>query len=102
MKSNVSTLFLYPSRVIALLSVKYSGRVEMDVFKLQLRRGETITKITIDPEPCKTMLLEKLRESYWSLGDCCLCLQHTYVQGSAMAAMGEWRDEVGCSKLTSV
>ena len=26
----------------------------------------------------------------------------TYFQGSGMAAVGEWRDEVGCSKLTSV
>ena len=26
-----------------------------------------------------------------------LSLSATYVQGSAMAAVGEWRDEVGCS-----
>ena len=31
-----------------------------------------------------------------------LSLSATYVQGSAMAAAGEWRDEVGCSKLLSV
>ena len=31
-----------------------------------------------------------------------LSLFATYVQGSAMDAAGEWRDEVGCSKLTSV
>ena len=30
-----------------------------------------------------------------------LSLSATYVQGSAMAATGEWRDEVGCSKLTT-
>ena len=29
-----------------------------------------------------------------------LSLSATYFQGSAMAAAGEWRDEVGCSKLT--
>ena len=31
-----------------------------------------------------------------------LSLSAIYVQGSAMAVAGEWRDEVGCSKLTSV
>ena len=31
-----------------------------------------------------------------------LSLSATYFQGSAMAAAGEWRDEVGSSKLTSV
>ena len=30
-----------------------------------------------------------------------LSLSETYFQGSAMAAMGEWRDELCCSKLTS-
>ena len=70
------------------------------------------------------MLLEKLRKSDRSLGYCCLCLQHMFKDqpslvtrpwllegasiglgtrlGSAMAAAGEWRDKVGCSKLTSV
>ena len=31
-----------------------------------------------------------------------LSLSTTYVQGSAMAAAGEWREEVGCSKLTII
>ena len=31
-----------------------------------------------------------------------LSLSATYVQGSAMAAAGEWRGEVGCSKLSNV
>ena len=31
-----------------------------------------------------------------------LSLSATYVQGSVMAPAGEWRDEVCCSKLTSV
>ena len=38
--------------------------------------SQPVVKITIDPEPCMTMLLEKLRKSDRSLGDCCLCLQH--------------------------
>ena len=62
--------------------------------------SQPFAKITIDPEPCITMLLEKLCKSDRSLGDCCLCLQ--IFSGSAMAAAGEWRDEVGCSKLTSI
>ena len=36
------------------------------------------TKITIDLEPCMTMLLEKLRKRDRSLTDCCLCLQHIF------------------------
>ena len=49
--------------------------------------NQPVTKITIDPEPCVTMLLE----SDWSLGDC--CLSAPYVQGSAMDAVdsGETR-----------
>ena len=39
---------------------------------------QPVAKITIDPEPCMTMLLEKLRKSDRSLGDCCLCLQHIF------------------------
>ena len=38
--------------------------------------SQPVTKITIDPDPCMAMLLEKLRKSDRSLGDCCLCLQH--------------------------
>ena len=59
--------------------------------------SQPVAKITIDPEPCMAMLLEKLRKSDRSLGDCCLCLR-----GSVMAAAGEWRCEDGCLKLTSV
>ena len=62
--------------------------------------SQPVAKITTDSEPCMTMLLEKLRKSDRSLEDC--CLSATYVQVSAMVAAGEWRDEVGCSKLTSV
>ena len=40
--------------------------------------SQPIAKITIDPEPCITMLLEKLRKNDRSLGDCCLCLQHMF------------------------
>ena len=29
-----------------------------------------------------------------------LSLSATFIQGSAMVATGEWRDKVGCSKLT--
>ena len=38
--------------------------------------SQPVTKIAIDPEPCMTMLLEKLRKSNRSLGDC--CLQHIF------------------------
>ena len=40
--------------------------------------SQPVAKITIDPEPCMTMLLEKIRKSVRSLGDCCLCLQHMF------------------------
>ena len=40
--------------------------------------SQPVAKITIDPEPCMTMVLEKLRKSDQSLGDCCLCLQHMF------------------------
>ena len=68
------------SRVIALPSVKYSGLVEMnrDLGGARQIASQPVAKITIDPEPCMTMLLEKLRKSDRSLGDCCLCLQHTF------------------------
>ena len=56
--------------------------------------SQPIAKITIDEE---SMLLEKLRKSDRRLGDYCLCLQHMF-----MAAAGEWRDEVSCSKFTSI
>ena len=39
--------------------------------------SEPVAKIN-NPEPCLTMLLEKLRKSDWSFGDCCLYLQHTF------------------------
>ena len=41
--------------------------------------SQPVVKITIEPEPMHAMemLLEKLRKSDRSLGDCCLCLQHT-------------------------
>ena len=66
------TVFIL-SRVIALPSVKYDvlGRARQVA-------SQPFTKITIDPEPCMTMLLEKLRKSDWSLRDCCLCLQHIF------------------------
>ena len=65
-------------------SRKYSGRVQADVFESRLGRArrrvasEPVAKITIDPEPFMTMLLEKLRKSDQCLGDCCLCLQHMF------------------------
>ena len=62
----VSMTFIGP-RVIALPSVKYSGGVEIDVFESRHDLGgarrvasQLVEKITIDPEPCTTMLLEKL------------------------------------------
>ena len=72
------------SRVIVLPSVKHNCPVETDVFKsrdlggVRLVTSLPVAKITIDPEPCMAMLLEKLRKSDRSLGDCCLCLQHMF------------------------
>ena len=40
--------------------------------------SQPVAKITTDPEPCMAMLLEKLRKSDRSLGDCCLCLHHMF------------------------
>ena len=71
--------FYLLSRVIALPSVKYSGRVETDVLGGARRlASQPFAKITIDPEPCMTMLLEKLRKSDRSLRACYLCLQYTF------------------------
>ena len=42
------------------------------------RASQPVAKITIDPEPCMAMLLEKLRKSDRSLGGYCLCVQHTF------------------------
>ena len=75
-------IFIHVSRVITLPSVKYNCPVETDVFESRDLGGarrvasQLIAKITIDPEPCMAMLLEKLRKSDRSLGDYCLCLQH--------------------------
>ena len=60
--------------------------------------SQPVTKITTNPEPCVTMMLEKLRKSGWFLVDSCH-LSATYFQGSAMATAGEWRDGLCCSKL---
>ena len=70
-------------RVIALPSIKYSGRVKQmylnrDLGGVRWVVRQPVTKITIDTEPCMTMLLEKLRKSERSLGDCCLCMQHMF------------------------
>ena len=55
------------SRVITLPSVKYNGGVETDIFESCHDLGgarqvehQHVTKITINPEPCMTILLEKL------------------------------------------
>ena len=70
------------SRVIALTSVKYNCPVETDIFESRNLGGARrvaswpVAKITIDPEPCMTILLEKLQKSDRSIGDCCLCVQH--------------------------
>ena len=70
--------------VIALPSVKYNCPVETDVFESRDLGGarrvvsQPVAKITVDPEPCMAMLLEKLRKSDRSLGDCCLCLQQIF------------------------
>ena len=79
------TLHYITSRVIALPSVKYNGRVEMvvvfesrDLGGARRVASQPVAKITIDPESCMTILLEKLRKSGRSLGDCCLCLQHIF------------------------
>ena len=72
-------IYIYISRVITLPSLKYSGRVEADVLGGTRRvASKPFAKITIDPEPCMTMLLEKLRKSDRSLRDCYLCLQHIF------------------------
>ena len=61
--------------------------------------SQLVMKITTNSEPCVTMMLEKLQKSGWFLVDSCH-LSATYFQGPAMAAMGEWRDGLCCSKLT--
>ena len=53
----------------------YSNR---DLGGVRRVASQPVAKITIDPEPCMTMLLEKLRKSDRSLGDCCLCLQYMF------------------------
>ena len=56
MGSKSQLAFIYISRVIALPSVKYSGRVETDVLGGARRlASQPFAKITIDPEPCMTM-----------------------------------------------
>ena len=86
-------------RVIALPSVKYCGRVETDVLGRARRvASEPFAKITIDPEHYAAGEARKKRPVFERL----LSLSATYFQGCAMAAMGEWRDDVGRSKLTSV
>ena len=79
--------------IIALPSVKYSGRVETDVLAGARRVArQPFAKITIDPEPCMTMLLEKLQKSGRSLEDCCLCLQHIFKDEPRLLRMsGETR-----------
>ena len=52
--------------------------------------SQPLAKITIDPEPCMTVQLEKLRKSESVFGRL-LSLSATYFQGSAMAAAGERR-----------
>ena len=70
--------------VIAQPSVKYNCPVEADVFDscdlggVRRIKSQPVVKITIDPKPCMTMLLEKLQKATVSLGDCCLCLQHIF------------------------
>ena len=68
------------TRVITLPSVKYNGQVEMnrDLGGVRQVVSQPVVQITIDPEPCMTMLLEKLRKSDRSLGGCCLCLPHMF------------------------
>ena len=57
--------------------------------------SQPVAKITIDPEPCMTMLLEKLRKSDRSLGDCCLYLQHMFKdQPGLLRVSGETRSAV--------
>ena len=52
---------VYISRVIALLGIKYSGRVYRNVNHDLGGASQPFAKITFDLEPCMTMLLEKLR-----------------------------------------
>ena len=58
---------------------------------------QPVIKIITKPESCITMLLEKLQLSkqiaisIWNI-----------FQGSAMAATGEWRDDLYCSKLMCI
>ena len=58
--------------------------------------SKPFAKIT-NSEPCIIMLLEKLQKNDWSLDWFAVSIFATYVQGSAMAAMEEWRN---CSSLT--
>ena len=71
-------------------------------FNCNLGGARRIAKITIDPE--LTVQDNAAGEATRKLPvfGRLLSLSATYVQGSAMAAAGEWRDEVGSSKLTSV
>ena len=59
--------------------------------------SQPIANIAICPEPCCWRSYKK-RPVFGRL----LSLSATYVQGSARAAVGEWRDKVGYSKVTSV
>ena len=54
-------------------------RVETDVLGgAETGREQAFHENNNLPEPCVTMLLEKLRKSDRSLDDCCLCLQHMF------------------------
>ena len=54
--------------------------------------SQPVAKITIDPEPCMTMLLKKLQKSDRSLGDYCLCMQHIFKdQPGLLRVSGEMR-----------
>ena len=86
-------------------SVKYNWPVETDVFqscdlgRVRWVMSQPVAKITIDLEPCMTMLLEKLQKSDLSLGDCCLCLQHIFKnQPWLLRVSGETRSAARNSK----
>ena len=61
--------------------------------------SQPVAKITIDPGIMHDNAAGKATKKRPVFGRL-LSLSATYVQGSAMAAASEWRDEVGCSLVS--
>ena len=86
----------------------------MDVFESRDLGGarrvtsQPVAKITVDPEPCMAMVLEKLRKSVQCLGDCCHCLQRIFkdqpwlLQVSGNTKSAARNSQAYCSNVPSV